>query len=371
MMRFLYKVDFVLLIPVILITITGTVTMVSLYTDSIANISTNTIIRHVVSIVIGIISALIIAHIDYRGIPKLVRPFFFSIMSLLILVLLVGNTVNGAKSWFNIGGFNAQPSEFAKIIVIIIIAQYFTQYHHRLDSFLTILASAIPVGMISILIMLQPDFGTTSIITLIWVGMVVFGGIQYKHMIILGLSGIGIGMGVWTWVFEEYQKQRILTFFDPTVDPLGSGYNTIQVIRSVSSGGLMGNSGQIIAVPEIHTDFIFAGFAQQWGFVGVTIYFLLIGIIIGRMLYIGIKTQDSFAKMLILGIILSLVIQMIINIGMNIGILPITGVPLPFMSYGGTSMVASWIMIGLVLTVSAHQISKGTVFMKDNQDIFG
>lgn len=371
MMRFIYKLDLILFVSVILITITGSFTILSLYSDNITTISTSLIVKHIVSIILGIGAAIIVANIDYRGIPKLMRPLFFSIVGVLILVLFIGNTVNGAKSWFNLGGLNIQPSEFAKIIIIIIIAQYFSQYHHRLDNFLTIIASAIPVGMIGILIAIQPDFGTASIIALVWIGMIVFGGIHYRHILILGAFAGMLGFTLWTTFLQEYQKQRIITFFDPTIDPLGTGYNTIQVIKSVSSGGLMGNNGVVIGVPEIHTDFIFAGFAQQWGFIGVLIYFLLLGIILWRILYIGIKSQDSFAKMLILGVALCLIIQTMINIGMNIGVLPITGVPLPFMSYGVNSMISSWILIGIALTVQVHQTSKGTIFMKDNQDIFG
>ncbi len=371
MMRFIHKLDLVLLISVLLITITGSFTILSLYIDNLANISTSLIIKHILSIILGVSVAIAISHIDYRGIPKLMRPFFLSIVGVLILVLLIGNTVNGAQSWFNVAGLNIQPSEFAKIIVIIIIAQYFSQYHHRLDNFLTIIASAIPVGIIGILIAIQPDFGTASIIALVWVGMVIFGGIHYRHILILGAFTAVSGITIWNTFLQDYQKQRIITFFDPTIDPLGSGYNTIQVIKSVSAGGLMGNNGVVVGVPEIHTDFIFAGFSQQWGFIGVLVYFLLLGIILWRILYIGIKSQDSFAKMLILGVVLCLIIQTTINIGMNIGVLPITGVPLPFMSYGVNSMVSSWILIGIALSVHAHQTSKGTIFMKDNQDIFG
>jgi rod shape determining protein RodA len=176
---------------------------------------------------------------------------------------------------------------------------------------------------------------------------------------------------LWIWVFKDYQKQRILTFLDPTSDPLGSGYNILQSMKSVSSGGLMGVKEQIVFVPEVHTDFIFSGFAQQWGFIGVSIYFMIILLIIGRILYIGFKSQDSFPRLIILGVVLSIIIQLMINIGMNIGALPITGVPLPFMSYGGSSMLVYWMLIGLVLSVQKYKLSQGTIFMKDSQDIFG
>jgi rod shape determining protein RodA len=225
--------------------------------------------------------------------------------------------------------------------------------------------------IIVFLILLQPDFGTAAILILIWLGMVIFGGIKLQHIFILFTIGLISVSSLWAFVFKDYQKQRILTFLDPTADPLESGYNILQSMKSVSSGGLMGVKEQVVFVPEVHTDFIFSGFAQQWGFVGVSIYFILILLIIGRILYIGFKSQDSFPRIIILGVALSITTQLIINIGMNIGFLPITGVPLPFMSYGGSSMLVYWILIGLVLSIQKHKLSQGTIFMRDDQDIFG
>jgi len=371
MLRLLYRIDWVLVIPVILVSIMGIITLVSFHINSIEVVTIALIIKHSISIVLGLIIAFILSNIDYRGLSPLIRPLFFGIVTLLILVLLFGNTVNGAKSWFSFGVFNIQPAELAKIVVIIIIAQYFNRYHYRLNNFWTIIASLLPISLIGILILIQPDFGTFSIIGSIWLGMIVFGGVRFQHIMILFSIGLAVLMSLWTWILEEYQKQRILTFFDPTLDPLGSGYNTLQVIKSVSAGGWLGNGNQLITVPEIHTDFIFAGFAQQWGFIGISVYFILIVCILGRMIYIGLKVRDGFARMIILGVILCFLIQILINIGMNVGILPITGITLPFMSYGGSSMIVSWILIGLLLSIKNHQEAKGTIFMKDNQDIFG
>jgi rod shape determining protein RodA len=371
MLRLLFRIDWVLVIPTILVSIMGIITLVSFHIHSVQIVTVGLIIKHSISIVLGIFIAFLLSNIDYRGLSTLIRPLFFVIIGLLVLVLLIGNTVNGAKSWFSFGGFNIQPAELAKIVVIIIIAQYFNRYHYRLNSFWTIITSLLPISIIGILILIQPDFGTFSIIGSIWLGMIVFGGVRFQHIIILFSAGIVSLLSLWIWILKEYQKQRILTFFDPTLDPLGSGYNTLQVIKSVSAGGWLGNGSQLITVPEIHTDFIFAGFAQQWGFIGISVYFILMICILGRMIYIGLKIQDGFARMIILGIILCFLIQMLINIGMNIGILPITGITLPFMSYGGSSMIVSWVLIGLLLSIKNHQEAKGTIFMRDNQDIFG
>jgi rod shape determining protein RodA len=371
MRKLVFSIDWLTILLVLALSSMGLIVLIGLNMNGISIVSQSLIIKHIISIIIGLTMAIIISQIDYRVFSTLIQPLFFGISSLLILVLIFGDRINGAKSWFSIGIFNLQPAEFAKIVVILIVSHYFTRYHHKINSFLSIILSLLPVFIIVSLVLLQPDFGTAAILISIWLGMVIFGGIKLQHIFILFIMGLVSTSSLWIWVFKDYQKQRILTFLDPTSDPLGSGYNILQSMKSVSSGGLMGVKEQIVFVPEVHTDFIFSGFAQQWGFIGVSIYFMIILLIIGRILYIGFKSQDSFPRLIILGVVLSIIIQLMINIGMNIGALPITGVPLPFMSYGGSSMLVYWMLIGLVLSVQKYKLSQGTIFMKDSQDIFG
>ncbi len=371
MRKLVFSVDWLTVLPVLALATMGLIVLIGLNMNGVSIVSQSLIVKHIISIFIGLIIAIIISQIDYRVFSTLIQPLFFGISSLLILVLMFGDRINGARSWFSIGIFNLQPAEFAKIVVILIVSHYFSRYHHKINSFVSMILSLFPVFIIVSLILLQPDFGTAAILIFIWLGMVIFGGIKLQHIIILFMIGLVSISTLWIWVFQDYQKQRILTFLDPTSDPLGSGYNILQSMKSVSSGGLMGVKEQIVFVPEVHTDFIFSGFAQQWGFIGVSIYFMIILLIIGRILYIGFKSQDSFPRLIILGVALSITIQLMINIGMNIGTLPITGVPLPFMSYGGSSMLVYWILIGLVLSIQKYKLSQGTIFMKDSQDIFG
>lgn len=371
MRKLLFSIDWLTILPVFTLATIGLLVLIGFNMDGVTNVSQSLIIKHIISIFIGLTIAILISKVDYRVFSTLIQPLFFAISTLLILVLIFGDKINGAKSWFSIGIFNLQPAEFAKIVVVLIISHYFARYHHKINSFISIILSLLPVIIIVFLILLQPDFGTASILILIWLGMLIFGGIKLQHIFILSMIGLISISSLWMWVFKDYQKQRILTFLDPTSDPLGSGYNILQSMKSIGSGGLLGVREQTIFVPELHTDFIFSGFAQQWGFIGVSIYFTLILLIMGRILYIGFKSQDTFPRLIILGVVLSILIQLMINIGMNIGVLPITGVPLPFMSYGGSSMLVYWILIGLVLSVQKHKLSQGTIFMKDNQDIFG
>jgi cell division protein FtsW (lipid II flippase) len=371
MKKIFFIADWLTILPVLAISIIGFIILISFNINDIYPVNQNLIIKHAISIFLGLFSSIIISKIDYRVFSIIIQPLFFGISTLLGLVLIFGDRINGAKSWFYFGPFNMQPGEFAKIVVVLIIAHYFTRYHHKINSFISIILSLIPVIIIILLILLQPDFGTAVILLLIWLGMLVFGGIKLQHIIVLMTLGTVCFSFFWAAVFQDYQKERILTFLNPTSDPLGSGYNVLQSMRSVSSGGLTGVNDLAIAVPEIHTDFIFSGLAQKWGFVGVSIYFTLILLIIARLIYLCVKSQDTFPRMIILGVILSLLIQSFINIGMNIGFLPITGVPLPFISYGGSSMLVYWILIGLVLSIQNHKLSQGTIFMKDTQDIFG
>lgn len=363
--------DWLIILPVSMLSIMSIITLFGFNANNIPMVSQFLITKHIISIVLGLICVIIMANIDYRSFATLVQTLFFITIGFLILVLIFGNRVNGAKSWIDIGYLNFQPAEFAKAVVVIITAHYFSRYHHKLNSFRYIILSLIPVLFIIFLILLQPDFGSATIVILVWLGMFIFGGVRIKHIFILGLIGLVISASLWIWGFKDYQKDRIFTFLNPTSDPLGSGYNSLQSVKSIISGGMTGVREQIVPVPEVHTDFIFSGFAQQWGFLGISIYFIIILWIISRMIYIALNSQDSFPKMIILGVILCITIQLIINVGMNLGIMPITGVPLPFMSYGGSSMVLYWILIGFVLSIQNHQLSKGTIFMRDSQDIFG
>lgn len=371
MRKFFIDLDWLIILPILTLSIMSVITMLSFNINNISMVTQALIIRHIIYIVIGFMISIMISKIDYRSFSTLVQPLFFFILGLLIIVLVWGNRVNGAKSWLSIGVINLQPAEFAKAVVVIIIAHYLSRYHYKINNFGYIILSLIPILIIVSLILLQPDFGTATILILIWLGMLIFGGVRLKHILILGLIGLFTSIILWTWVFKEYQKDRILTFLDPTSDPLGSGYNSIQSIKAVVSGGIIGTKEQNIIVPEVHTDFIFSGFIQQWGFVGVSIYFIILLLIIFRLLYIAINSQDSFSKMIVLGVVLCIMIQLIINVGMNLGVMPITGVPLPFMSYGGSSMLLYWILIGFILSIQSHKLSETNIFVKDNEDIFG
>ena len=373
--KFFFDIDWMLLVPIALLLAMSLITLISFHTADVRLVSQGLVIRHIIFSLAGIGLALLIAQIDYRLLHGLSRKLFWITLASLILVLVIGETIKGATRWIFIFGFGIQPVEFAKVVSIVLMAKYLATYHRRMASFWLILFSGGPIFIFIALILAQPDFGSAMILMVIWIGMTILGGIRLIHMGYLALMGVLSGWISWAMLLRPYQQQRVLTFLDPMADPLGTGYNTLQSIRSVSAGGWVGEGVgtgiQATYVPEIHTDFIFAGFAQEWGFLGVSIYFLILGLLFTRLFFLAQETQDVFSRMIITGVIIALSFQTTINIGMNIGILPITGRTLPFMSYGGSSMISTFIMIGLILSIKKHRQSEGTVFMREKYDIFG
>jgi rod shape determining protein RodA len=240
-----------------------------------------------------------------------------------------------------------------------------------MTNFYSIIFSGIPIFLFSGLVILQPDFGSAILLLGVWFGMILLGGTKIIHIIYISILSLLSIAFAWFIILLPYQKQRVLTFFDPLADPLGSGYNSLQAMRAISSGGLMGRGiavgNQVISVPEIHTDFIFAGFAQEWGLIGISVYFAVLIWIFTRLFFIAKATSDVFSRNLVIGAMVLLLLQTIVNIGMNIGILPITGTPLPFMSYGGSAMMSFFIVIGLVLSVDKHKQSEGTIYMNTDR----
>ncbi len=373
--KFFTGIDWMLLVPIFLLVVMSSLTLISFHTAGVRLVSQGLVFRHIFFILFGLGISLLTAQMDYRLLHGVSRKLFWITLASLALVLVLGETTKGATRSIPFFGIGIQPVEFAKIVAVILVAKYLATYHRRMASFWSILFSGFPIFIFIGFTMLQPDLGSSMILTVTWVGMTILGGIQLIHIGYLSLMGLATAWISWSVLLRPYQQQRVLTFLDPMADPLGTGYNTIQSIRSVSAGGWtgegIGTGIQATYVPEVHTDFIFAGFAQEWGFLGVSMYFLILILIFARLFFLAKETHDVFSRMIIIGVIVSLSFQIFINIGMNIGILPITGKPLPFMSYGGSSMISTFLMIGLVLSIKKHQQSEGTMFMREGYDIFG
>lgn len=318
--------------------------------------------KQVVFAGVSVLAYIVIAFLfDYRFLRKLVLPL--SIIGALSLVLLFffGTSVRGTTGWFIVGPLSIQPVEFVKIIAVIFLAWYLTYYGKFLNDIRYVVGGALGVGVFIVLVLLQPDFGSAMILVSVWIGMMLLSGMLWRYVV--GLVGLGIGSlaVLWQFIFEEYQKNRIRVFLDPSIDPLGTGYNVTQAIIAVGSGrwfgrGLsFGSQSKLKFLPEAQTDFIFAVIAEQLGFVGVIVLLSLFCVLFWRMIVIAKESRDNFATYLVIGICIVVFVQMMINISMNIGLMPVTGLPLPLISYGGSSLLATLLMLGLVQNVAMRK----------------
>ena len=314
-------------------------------------------------IAISFVVFFILSYIDFRFLKRTdVLVVLFSFFSILLLLLFaVGHVSNGAQSWFSFGGFSFQPSDMMKLVVIMMLAKYFSRRHVEIDNFKHIFISGLYALIPFLLVFLQPDFGGAMIIFFIWFGMTLISGISRKYLlVVLGCAAITFAL-LWGFVFQPYQKARVVNFIQPLSNIQGSGYNVYQSTIAVGSGQVFGKGvgfgtqSRLKFLPEYQTDFIFAAFAEEWGFVGAIILFLLLGLIIWRILHIALLGATNFEILYGIGLAVYFMSHFIINIGMNIGIMPVTGITLPFMSYGGSHLLTEFIGLGILMGMNRYR----------------
>ena len=291
---------------------------------------------------------------------NVVMTFYVLVVSLLGALFLFGSIFKGAQSWFNFGLLSFQPIDFSKLVIVILLSKYFSRRHIAIANIRHILVSGLYVFIIFILVFLQPDFGGAIIIFSIWFGMVLISGISKKHLAFVFIFGLLSFVMLWGFVFKPYQKARITSFINPLTDVRGSGYNAYQAIVAIGSGEWFGKGigygtqSKLQFLPEFETDFIFAAFAEEWGFIGVILFFFLFGFIIYRILDIAFKGESNFEILFGVGIAIMFISHFIINVGMNIGFLPVTGNTLPFMSYGGSHLINEFLALGILMSMKKN-----------------
>lgn len=298
---------------------------------------------------------------NYRLLAGSAKALYALAIALLLAVLLVGDTVRGTRGWFGIAGFGIQPVELVKVLLIVFLAKFMSDYARDPLGWRRIIRSGSALAVVFVLVLLQPDFGSASLLLAVWGALLLIAGVQRRHLVIIG--GIALAAAVIAWFFflKPYQKDRLLAFADPGADPLGSGYNVTQSVIAIGSGELLGkglgfgSQSQLRFLPERQTDFIFAAIAEELGFVGILVLLSLFGIIFWRAYVLASGTSSDFAMFLILGIVVSLTAEMFVNIGANMRLLPVTGVTLPFVSYGGSSLLAKFLMIGILESVAVRR----------------
>ncbi len=310
--------------------------------------------------IIGIIALYIVSKVDYTKYLKKANVILGICFLLLILVLIpgIGTIRNGSRSWFGVGGMGVQPSEFMKLAIIIFASKYLSTNPKEVKN---IVKGVFPILFITLLafflIMLQPDLGTGAIILVSIIGLLFISGVNMSFFIKIGMVGV-IGL-VLLIIAAPYRIKRIVSFINPWTDPLGSGFQSIQSLYAIGPGGLLGmglfNSVQKhFYLPEPQTDFIFSIISEELGILGILIVAILFISIFYRCIKIALNTDNLFAKYLVFGITFQLAFQTILNLSVVVGLIPITGVTLPFLSYGGSSLILSLISIGIILNVSRH-----------------
>lgn len=351
------RIDWTLVLLTIPILVAGLLTMSSFTTGD-----NHFFIRQLIWIGISLGIFFVTALLDIRFLKRtdvLVTLFlFFSF--LLVALFVLGHVSNGARSWFSFGGFSFQPSDFMKLILVLMLAKYFSRRHveiaHPKHIFISGLYALIPF----LLIFFQPDFGSAIIIFLIWFGMTLISGISKKHLLLVFLGGVTVFLGLWLFLFTPIQKNRITTFLHPLTDVRGSGYNAYQSTIAVGSGQLFGKGigfgtqSRLQFLPEYETDFIFAAFAEEWGFFGALLLFLVYLFLLYRILQNAQVGATNFEILYGMGIAIFFTSHLLINIGMNIGLLPVTGITLPFMSYGGSHLVTEFAALGILSSMRRY-----------------
>lgn len=323
--------------------------------------------RQLLWVGLGWVCFFIFAKVHYRGLLSFIYPFYAVVIITLLVVLAAGAVRLGAQRWIKIWWFNFQPSEFAKIALILVLSHYFSRKKleditldtRRMSFYKGLIIPFMLIAVPFALIFKQPDLGTALIILFIFFGMAYFSGVRVVYIISVIAGGVFMLPLFWHFL-RDYQRDRLLVFLDPNFDPLGAGYTIIQSKIAIGSGRffgkgwLSGTQGQLNFLPESHTDFVFGIYSEETGFLGCMILILLYYLIIRKAFEISNRCGDNFGKLLSAGIGLMLGIQVYINISMTLGISPVVGVPLPLMSYGGSSVLLSFISLGILWNIDKN-----------------
>lgn len=319
--------------------------------------------KQIVWATLAVIVFFIFGFIDFRFLRRteIITSLFLITVFLLVLVLFFGERVRGAQSWFDLGDFSFQPSDPAKLVLILLLAKYFTRRHIEIAHIRHILVSGLYALVLFLLIFFQPDFGSGIIIFLVWFGMVLVSGLSKKHLLMVCLSIFVLSFILWNYVFADYQKDRILTFIHPLTDIQGAGYNAYQSTVTVGSGKLLGKGigygtqSKLQFLPEYETDFIFAAFAEEWGFVGTLFLFGLFGVLIWRIVLLSLHGASNFETFFGLGLSILFISHFMIHVGMNVGLLPVTGTTMPFLSYGGSHLLTEYMGLGILMGMRRYR----------------
>ena len=323
--------------------------------------SGTTFVRGLMWTGIALLVFIVATAFDYKWLKTFAWPLYLVQVGLLVLTLTIGGGVGGSSRWIAIGPFDFQFSEIAKILMIVILANYLGARQGRLGSLTSILGACVLVGPPWLLVMLQPDLGTSLVLLAILAGMLFMSGASLRWLAALAGVVVATIPFVWTYVLRDYQKQRLTAFLDPASDVQGAGYQLYQSQIAVGSGGWLGKGltngtqNQLDLLPVQESDFVGAIYLEELGFLGAMVLLLLFGALIWRLLVSGWRSRDPFGMMFAGGVAAMILFQLFVNLGMVIGIMPITGIPLPFVSHGGSSLISLAVGLGIVQSINIRQ----------------
>lgn len=318
--------------------------------------------RHGMYLLMGITSMFVLMMFDYRQLRKLVYPAYLVGLAMLVLVLVpgIGKQVGGAQRWIDLGMFTFQPSEVAKYILVLYLAHSLAKKRDKLDNFVVGFASHIMIaGVYIVLILLEPDFGTATTVLVVLFAMMFIGEVKFRYIVPVGL--VSVVFMVLAVVTKGYRMERVTSFLDPWQDPLGSGYQAIQSFIAFAMGGIYGeglgdSTQKLFFLPQAHTDFIFSIIGEELGFIGIVLVIIGFAVLLVRSLRVSLRAPDLFGCYLVFGCVLLITLQAGINMAVAVGLFPTKGLTLPFISYGGTSLVTTLAAVGIILNVSRSGI---------------
>jgi rod shape determining protein RodA len=348
--------DWTLLVPALTLSLAGILTMGTFGHD------TSLAPRQIVLLGISLAVYFVLSTIDLSFIRRVsVVMFLYGVAAiLLILVLLIAHPVMGARAWFSLGPFSLQPADLGKLTLIMVLAKYLSRRYVEISHFRHIIVSGAYTLLLAGLVLVEPDMGNTIIFSSIWLGMMLVSGISKKHLALLGIISIIIAALFWFEGLKPYQRTRIISFINPASDIHGAGYNAYQAKIAIGSGEVFGKGigygtqSKLRFLPEYQTDFIFAAFAEEWGFVGVVLLFFVYGLLFLRLIYLARAAATNFDAFFTLGALILFAAHVAIHTSISLGLLPVTGTTIPFMSSGGSHLVLEFAVLGIVSSLARH-----------------
>lgn len=357
MVRYFRKLDWPLISSAVLLTIFG---LISIFSSSIGKENFLNFKKQILFFIVGFLAMIFFSFIDWRIFrenPYLILVLYFFCIITLTGLLFFGPITRGVRAWYKLGLFSFDPMEFSKIVLVILLAKYFSMRHVEMYRMRHVILSGLYVLVPTILIIRQPNLGSAMILVFLWVGVLLISGIKVRHFLILILIGIIVATSGWFFLLKDYQKERVISFLVPNIDPMGMSWNQNQAKIAIGSGGIIGqgfskgSQTQYGFLPESQNDFIFSAIAEEFGLVGISIIIILTSVLVWRVMRIAIMSSSNFPRLFAVGFAIIFFSQIFIHIGMNLGILPIIGISFPLVSYGGSNLLVTYIGLGILLNI--------------------